>query len=543
MKKILGACIGSCVHVAGILNFLNIAKRSGYNTRFSGSALDIDTLLREIDDYGPDTVAVSYRLSPESILPVFKELEEKIIKSGKSNGIKFILGTTRPVADIALKTGIFSMIFTGEETPEEVERYLTGEKIKESSGAPPQTLLKRIGYKSPYPVIRHHFGRPTLDETLEGIREISASGLLDIISIGPDQNTQEFFFHPEKMDPDQDGAGGVPLRTEDDFKKLYDASRTGNHPLLRCYSGTNDIIRMAEILVNNINNAWCAVPLFWYNELDNRSGRTVKQSIAENQSVMKWHGSKNIPVEVNESHHWSLRYAPDSMAVAAAFLAAYNAKKMGVETYISQYMFNTPPETSFTMDLAKMLAKIEMIESLHDDDFISIRETRAGLFSYPADFDGGKGQLASSTFLQMQLEPQIVHIVGYCEADHAAKPGDIIESTKIANRVIENCIYGCPDMKSDSRIIKRKNELTRDAWAILNKIKELDRRDAFEDPLTEPAVLAEAVNIGILDAPHLCGVKAAKGTIMTMIKDGMNITVNKDLEPVTEVERLDGLGI
>ena len=98
-------------------------------------------------------------------------------------------------------------------------------------------------------------------------------------------------------------------------------------------------------------------------------------------------------------------------------------------------------------------------------------------------------------------------------------------------------------MKSDSRIIKRKNELTRDAWAILNKIKELDRGDAFEDPLTEPAVLAEAVNIGILDAPHLCGVKAAKGTIMTMIKDGMNFTVNKDLEPVTEVERLDGLGI
>ena len=56
MKKILGACIGSCVHVAGILNFLNIAKRSGYNTRFSGSALDIDVLLQEIDDYKPDIV-------------------------------------------------------------------------------------------------------------------------------------------------------------------------------------------------------------------------------------------------------------------------------------------------------------------------------------------------------------------------------------------------------------------------------------------------------------------------------------------------------
>ena len=77
MKKILGACIGSCVHVAGILNFLNIAKRSGYDTRFSGSALDIDMLEKEIKDHGPDIVAISYRLSPESIMPVFKELKEK----------------------------------------------------------------------------------------------------------------------------------------------------------------------------------------------------------------------------------------------------------------------------------------------------------------------------------------------------------------------------------------------------------------------------------------------------------------------------------
>jgi len=142
MKKILGACIGSCVHVAGILNFLNIAKRSGYTTRFSGSALDIDILLKEIDDYKPDIVAVSYRLSPESVMPVFKELEEKIVESGNSNGIELILGTTKPVADIALKTGIFSRIFTGKETLEEVERYLTGEKIRESSRIPPPDSFK-----------------------------------------------------------------------------------------------------------------------------------------------------------------------------------------------------------------------------------------------------------------------------------------------------------------------------------------------------------------------------------------------------------------
>ncbi|HAJ95944.1 MAG TPA: methionine synthase [Actinobacteria bacterium] len=543
MKKILGACIGSCVHVAGILNFLNIAKRSGYETRFLGSALSIDDLAIEISKYSPDIAAVSYRLSPESIMGIFDELKAKIKEVPSLKNMEFILGTTRPVAEIAERTGIFTRIFTGEETEKEVEAYLKKIEIPKTFALPPGDLIERIKYKEPYPLIRHHFGRPDLKETLDGIKIIAESGLLDIISIGPDQNTQEFFFHPEKMDPKQDGAGGVPLRSEEDFKKLYKASRIGNHPLLRCYSGTNDILKMARVLHDNINNAWCAIPLFWYNELDNRSSRRLVESIAENQSVMKWHGRRGIPVEVNESHHWSLRYAPDAVAVAAAYLAAYNAKKMGVETYISQYMFNTPPETSFIMDLAKMLAKIELIESLHDDSFTTIRETRAGLFSYPADLDESKGQLASSTMLQMQLDPGIVHIVGYCEADHAAGPDDIIKSTKIAGRVIENCIYGCPDMKKDIYVQERKKELLVESRSILDKIISLGKNRTIADPLISPKILAEAVNTGILDAPHLCGVKAAKGTILTMFVDGKNCSTDKSLEPISEKERLDGISI
>src|SRR3989304_7567696 len=412
-------------------------------------------------------------------------------------------------------------------------------KIFARSQIPPQNILERIKYNKPFPVIRHHFGRPTLDETVKGIKKISLSGVLDVISIGPDQNTQEFFFHQDKMDHRQDGAGGVPLRSEKDFKDLYLASRTGNYPLMRCYSGTNDILRMAKVLLENINNAWCAVPLCWYNELDNRSERKLEKSIAENQTVMKWHAERNIPVEVNEAHHWSLRYSPDSIAVAAAYIAAYNAKMMGVKVYISQYMFNTPPETSFTMDLAKMLAKMELVESLHDNNFITISQTRAGLYSYPADFSKSKGQLASSTLLQMQLNPDIVHVVAYCEADHAAKPEDIIESVKITRKVIENYLYGCPDMKSDKRVKDRKAELIADAKLIIDRIKALDRDKKYEDPLTSPAVISKAIRIGILDAPPLCGVKAAKGTIRTMILDGKNITVDEEGEPITEKDRLD----
>lgn len=538
MKKILGACIGSCVHVAGILNFLNLSDKHGYNTMFLGSACKIDYLKQKIDEYDPDIVAVSYRLSPESVMPVFKELKKKVIDEPYPSKKVFILGSTKPVAEVAKKLGIFDVIFTGEESIEEIEEFLGKKKVFTKGKIPPQNILERIKYNKPFPVIRHHFGRPTLDETVKGIKEISLSGVLDVISIGPDQNTQEFFFHQDKMDPGQDGAGGVPLRSEKDFKNLYLASRTGNYPLMRCYSGTNDILRMAKVLLENINNAWCAVPLCWYNELDNRSGRELEQSIAENQAVMKWHAERNVPVEVNESHHWSLRYSPDSIAVAAAYIAAYNAKMMEVKTYISQYMFNTPPETSFVMDLAKMLAKTELIESLHDNNFTTIRQTRAGLYSYPADFNKSKGQLASSTFLQMQLDPDIIHVVAYCEADHAARPEDIIASVKIARKVIENCLYGCPDMKTDKMVKERKAELIADAKLIIDKIKMLGRDKKIKDPLISPAVISKAIRSGVLDAPHLFGVRAAKGTIRTMFLNGKCVAVDEKCRPISEKDRL-----
>ncbi len=540
MKKILGACIGSCVHIAGILNFLSIAERLGYRTKFLGSALDIDILEKEVKRFKPDIIGISYRLSPESALPVFKELKDKLMVKENEKAV-FLLGTTKPVAEIVKKLKIFDIIFTGSESKEDVENYLKQKKVDRSSTIPPQSLVERINYRKPFPILRHHFGRPHLEETLKGIKEISLSEMIDVISIGPDQNTQEFFFHPEKMNPKQDGAGGVPLRSEQDFKNLYKASRAGNYPLLRCYSGTNDIVRLAKVLLDNINNAWCAVPLCWYNEIDNRSGRRLKESIAENQSVMKWHAERNVPVEVNESHHWSLRYSPDSIAVAAAYLAAYNAKKMGVKVYISQYMFNTPPETSFTMDLAKMLAKQQLIESLHNGNFVSLRQTRTGLYSLPADFDEGKGQLASSTLLQMQLNPDIVHVVAYCESDHAAKPGDIIECSKIVSKAIENYLYGCPDMKLDKKVIKRKDQLILDTKLILEKIKQLDINNEYADPLIAPEIISKAIKIGILDAPHLQGVKAACGKIRTLFVDGACVSVDKDGKLISDEERLSKL--
>ena len=104
------------------------------------------------------------------------------------------------------------------------------------------------------------------------------------------------------------------------------------------------------------------IPIFWFNEMDGRGPIDLKSSIKAHLGAIKWHAEKNIPVEILESHHWSLRDANDEVAIAAGFLGALICKELGVRTFISQYMFNTPPQTNQRDDLAKMFAQKELIE-------------------------------------------------------------------------------------------------------------------------------------------------------------------------------------
>lgn len=125
----------------------------------------------------------------------------------------------------------------------------------------PQKLGERIRFKSPFPLIRHRICLQTLEETMNEIKKMAESELLDVISITPNQNCQRFFFEPEKMDPKQDGAGGASIRTREDFVRLYEASRTGNYPLVRCYAGTKHMVEFSKLLKETLNNAWTAVPV------------------------------------------------------------------------------------------------------------------------------------------------------------------------------------------------------------------------------------------------------------------------------------------
>lgn len=537
-KTILGGSLGECVHVAGVLNFLRIAEEQGYKTEFTGPATSIAEFVSAAQEVDPDILAVSYRLTPENARVLFQDLWQACEEAGLTNK-RFIFGGTPPVAAVAREAGYFEAVFSGEQPVEAIIAYLRGQRFEEMSAADfPDETMARIRWKAPFPIIRHHFGLPadTIEPTVEGIRRISEAGVLDVISLGPDQDAQENFFHPERQNPKRKGAGGVPFRTEEDLVRLYEASRCGNYPLMRSYSGTSDLLEYAEVLWRTIRNAWCATSLFWFNVVDGRGPLSLRDSIRDHMALMKWHGERGIPVEGNEPYHWGLRDGHDAVVCAVSYIYAHVAKSMGVRDYISTYMFETPPNTSNKMDLAKALAQIELTESQQDANFNVVRQTRTGLMSYPVDMDYAKGHLGSSVYLQMALRPSIVHVVGYCEADHAATPEDVIESCKMARQVIQTALAGQPDMTRDPEVLCRKDELVREAMVIVDAIRQLG--SGVADPLTDVEVLARAVEIGLLDAPQLKGNPHACGKVRTRPMNGAIVAVDEEGRPLSEAERV-----
>jgi methylmalonyl-CoA mutase cobalamin-binding subunit len=544
-KTVVAAALGECVHVAGVMSFLRLAEAAGWRTVFLGPAVPVERMLEAAQAEDAALVGVSYRLTPETgerLLAEFAEAADDM----RTAGVRFVFGGTPPMAERARNIGFFERVFDGSQPSEEVLAYLRGAPYTATEADYPQTTVARIAWKAPYPLLRHHFGLPTLEATRAGIEEIAEARVLDVISLGVDQDAQENFFHPERQDPRRTGAGGAPVRSTDDYRALHTASRHGNYPLVRTYSGTDDFIRLAEMYVETINIAWAAVPLFWFNAMDGRGPHDLETSIRLHQELIAWYGARGIPVELNEPHHWGLREAPDVVFVVAAYLSAYNARACGVGDYIAQMMFNSPPGLSDAMDLAKMLACLELIiplalagrEAGGECSFRIYRQTRVGLLSHPLDPEAARGHLAAATYLQMALKPHIVHVVGHTEAHHAATAEDVIAACKVARRAVENAVRGAPDMTVDPRVQARKRELVAEAGVTLDAIRALAGPEVA-DPLTDPATLARAVTSGVLDAPHLRNNPYSRGRIITRTGErGACIVVDADGHPLSEAQRL-----
>ncbi|MHA1954585.1 MAG: cobalamin B12-binding domain-containing protein, partial [Candidatus Heimdallarchaeaceae archaeon] len=106
MKKILGACIGDCVHIAGIHRFLQLAEKQGYETVFLGPAAEIEQIIDSIKEYNPDIVGLSYRLTPEAGIKVLKQLKSRISEEGLSER-EFVLGGLPELIQRERKSGFF----------------------------------------------------------------------------------------------------------------------------------------------------------------------------------------------------------------------------------------------------------------------------------------------------------------------------------------------------------------------------------------------------------------------------------------------------
>lgn len=209
-----------------------------------------------------------------------------------------------------------------------------------------------------------------------------------------------------------------------------------------------------------------------------------------------------------------------------AYICAYVAKKQGVKDYIAQFMFNNPHGLTFSMDLAKILAMIEIIEPLESESFRIYRETRAGLALFHADEDVAKGQLAASTFMQMVVRPHIIHVVGYCEANHAATADEVIESCKIVKGVIRHALGDTFSIDKDPAIVRRKDQLLKEAAVLLDFIR--DEYSSMDDPLANPAVLCDCVRKGYIDAVHIVKNEKYRGNLKTKIAEGCCVAIDPD---------------
>ena len=172
MKTVVAGALGECVHVAGVMNFLHLAELAGWRTVFLGPAVPIETFLQAAREEKADLVGVSYRLTPETgerLLAEFAEAADDL----RQQGIKFVFGGTPPVAAKAkAMAGFFERVFDGSQPPEEILAYLRGESAGAQTEANyPQTTIERIAWKAPYPILRHHFGLPTMEATLEAFKK------------------------------------------------------------------------------------------------------------------------------------------------------------------------------------------------------------------------------------------------------------------------------------------------------------------------------------------------------------------------------------
>lgn len=412
--------------------------------------------------------------------------------------------------------------------------------------------------ESEMPVLRSHFGIPdkTIIPTVEGIKELAEARVLDEISLGSSDLSQRYFGHPEMFEILKND-GGVPYKDYSDLVALYQASRYGNFPGVKPYCHVTDLVNFVDqcLSAGMLKGVHQAVPLYWFNELDGRGPAIVRDSIKEHFAAVKKLASCGIPVEMNDPNQWSSRLAHDTVIVTSYALISAVMTMCGVENMVLQMQFNKPKETGDYADLAKMSAGLEMARkiSLGRKNPASIfRETRTGIESLSSDMNLAKRQLARSTFLQMCMNPHIIHIVSYCEANYAARPADIIDSSKLIRRAVRIFRANQEDIMKEvnSPIVKeRKEYLINESSYLVNEIAKLNPKyqpctiENVAQYVGDENVIASSIEKKYMSAPGIVNEKYKGDFITKPMKYGMINLVDDYNNPriISERERINKL--
>jgi len=513
-RRVLNCSIEPCVHTLGVEKFGEWMETigAGYVAVKLGPAVSIGELIDKIRESKPEVVSFSYRLGDLHVDEIIIELVENVHKYGlepKKSGIRYCFGGLRIAANLVrAMTGLpvladkfspkkdqhfdlekiakaykgkdkfhnfFDLIVDDYVTMAELDEFARNRKrISKEDISWSDDLLERIKQVRELenrPILRAHIGTAaeTINPTVDGVKALSEAECLEIISLAPDQVAQAFLpkFDRQEEDPRKyrNGEGGAPVRSREDLKSLKEATKRGNWPMSRIYSGTDELVAAAKIFEETLHMAFPAVPIFFYNRLDGRGPLSILDGINEHYNTMRWWASIDKPLEINDPHQWQLRRCSDEMYVTDHILCGIIALKMGLKNYVMQLMFDLPPEIEPLSDLAKMKAATEIIESLTMHfDFKIIKETRGGLSSFPPNLDEAKTHLAMTTYWQMFMEPEIVHVVSYCEAHHDAKAEDIIASCDITKQAFrEYARAPIPEIWTIPRVSNRKEELKKGA--------------------------------------------------------------------------------
>ncbi len=591
-------------HTEGLHNASKIAAMGGVESYILPPSLDYKPFYEAVDKYKPHFIGLSYRQNEEvAIRELFKVVgyfattgliketdDVKIQFAGLPKTIQIlkdklnelplpvVLCQASPrVLERVTETVDFFEIKHDREAiiqkvyeelvPKGVEIFnqladeaVRGDDYKNEPPLPIPSIQACNDYitrikESELPVLRSHFGIPdnTIKPTVEGIKELAEARVLDEVSLGSSDLSQRYFGHPEMFEQLKND-GGVPYKDYADLVTLYQASRCGNYPGVKPYCHVTDLVGFVHQCLDAgmLKGAHQAVPLFWFNELDGRGPAMVRQNIKEHFACVRELAKYGIPVEMNDPNQWSSRWAHDTIIVTSYALISAVMTMCGVKDMVLQMQFNKPKETGDYADLAKMYAGMEMARrvSLCRHNPASIfRETRTGIESLSADMNLAKWQLARSTFLQMCMDPHIIHIVSYCEANYAARPADIIDSSRLIRRVVKIFRQHKADIMKEVNVpivTERRDYLIKESTWLVNEIAKLNPKyqpcplENIAQYVGDEDVIASSIEKKYMSAPGIINAKYRGDFITKPLKYGMINVVDDYNNPriITEQERL-----